>query len=71
MAAEHTLYAKENRRQGQCPAGERVDPVFLILVLLLLGLGLLMLYSASFAQSMYDTGYAISTRYLQKQAVCI
>ena len=29
-----------------------------------------MLYSASSAQSQYDTGYAISTRYLQKQGVC-
>jgi cell division protein FtsW len=29
-----------------------------------------MLYSASFAQSAYDTGYAVTTRYLQKQAVC-
>ena len=29
-----------------------------------------MLYSASYAQSEYDTGYTVSTRYLQKQAVC-
>jgi cell division protein FtsW len=29
-----------------------------------------MLYSASYAQSEYDTGYEISTRYLQKQAIC-
>ena len=29
-----------------------------------------MLYSASYAQSEYDTGYTISTKYLQKQAVC-
>lgn len=70
MAAERTLYAKENRRPGRLPAGESVDIPFLILVLLLLAVGLLMLYSASYAQSEYDTGYAISTRYLQKQAVC-
>ena len=49
---------------------ENVDPVFLVLLLALLGIGLTMLYSASAAQSMYDTGYEISTKYLQKQAVC-
>ena len=68
MAAEHPLQAKENRRRF--PAGERVDFPFLILVLLLLAVGLSMLYSASYAQSQYDTGYEISTKYLQKQAVC-
>ena len=36
----------------------------------LLVVGLSMLYSASFAQSEYDTGYTQSTRYLQKQAIC-
>lgn len=70
MAAERTLYAKENRRLGASRTGEGVDIPFLLLVLLLLGVGLIMLYSASFAQSEYDTGYTISTRYLQKQAVC-
>ena len=68
MAAEKLLYAKEERRRF--PAGEKVDYPFLILVLLLLAVGLIMLYSASSAQSMYDTGYTISTKYLQKQAVC-
>lgn len=67
MAAERTLYAKENRRRF---GGASVDPVFLILLILLLAVGLTMLYSASSAQSEYDTGYEISTRYLQKQAVC-
>ena len=47
-----------------------VDPVFLILVLILLTLGLLMLWSASFPQSEFDSGYTVSTRYLQKQAIC-
>lgn len=70
MAAQRSVvYAKENRRAG-FRAGENIDIPFLILVLLLLGVGLTMLYSASYAQSEYDTGYAISTRYLQKQAVC-
>ena len=68
MAADKSLYAKEDRRRY--PAGEGVDIPFLILVLLLLSVGLIMLYSASSAQSEYDTGYAISTKYLQKQAVC-
>jgi len=68
MAAERFLYAKEDRRLNR--AGEKVDGPFLLLVLLLLTVGLLMLYSASAAQSEYDTGYAISTKYLQKQGVC-
>ena len=61
------LYAKEDRRSL---IGETVDIPFLLLTLLLLAVGLIMLYSASSAQSMYDTGYTISTKYLQKQAVC-
>ena len=64
--AQHDLRAKEDRRIS----GETVDYTFLFLILLLLGLGLAMLYSASSAQSMYDTGYEISTKYLQKQAIC-
>ena len=40
------------------------------LLLTLLAVGLTMLYSASYAQSQYDTGYTVSTRYLQKQGVC-
>lgn len=64
MAAENKLLAKEDRR------GCGVDIPFLILTLGLLVLGLAVLYSASSAQSAYDTGYAITTRYLQKQAVC-
>lgn len=59
------LFAKEDRRNG-----ENVDIPFLVLTLLLLTIGLAVLYSASSAQSAYDTGYAITTRYLQKQAVC-
>ena len=66
--AAFTLHAKENRRR--IPAEGRVDYPFLFLVLLALAVGLTMLYSASFAQSEYDTGYSSSTRYLQKQAVC-
>ena len=68
MAAGKSLYAKENRRLCKKEAG--VDVPFLILLLLLLGVGLVMLYSASFAQSQYDTGYTVSTRYLQKQGAC-
>ena len=49
MAAERVLYAKEERRR--LSAGESVDIPFLLLVLLLLAVGLLMLYSASSAQS--------------------
>ena len=47
-----------------------VDAGFLILLLVLLAVGLGMLYSASSAQSQYDSGYTTSTRYLGKQALC-
>ena len=67
MAARKLLVAKEDRRTM---APKSVDIPFLCLVLLLLGVGLLMLYSASCAQSEFDTRYESSTRYLQKQAVC-
>ena len=67
MAAGRTLYAKEDRRKRR---GAGVDIPFLVLLMLLLVVGLTMLYSASSAQSEYDTGYEISTKYLQKQAVC-
>ena len=59
------LFAKEDRRNGAA-----ADIPFLVLTLLLLTVGLAALYSASSAQSAYDTRYAITTRYLQKQAVC-
>ena len=69
MALERKLHAKDDRRIFGS-SGESVDIPFLILVLLLLAVGLTMLYSASYAQSEYDTSYEISTKYLQKQAVC-
>ena len=70
MALKRLLYAKEDRHRLSLPLGESVDIPFLALLLVLLVVGLTMLYSASAAQSMYDTGYAISTHYLQKQGVC-
>ena len=66
MASKGSSYANEDRRIR----GATVDIPFLMLLLLLLTVGLAMLYSSSYAQSEYDTGYEISTRYLQKQAVC-
>ena len=60
-------------RTKEDPAQARVnsvDPVFLILVLVLLALGLTMLWSASFPQSEYDSNYTESTRYLYKQTLC-
>ena len=68
MAAESLLRAKENRRSSG--AEPSVDYPFFFLVLLLLALGLTMLYSASSAQSAYDTGYTVTTKYLRKQAIC-
>ena len=68
MAAEKIRPAKENRSLGT--RNEHVDYPFLFLVLLLLAVGLAMLYSASYAQSAYDTNYQSATKYLQKQAIC-
>ena len=70
MALQNPLYAKENRRLGKKQTGESVDFVFLSLLLTLLCVGLVMLYSASSAQSAFDTGYTQTTRYLQKQGLC-
>ena len=66
MASKQPSYANEDRLKS----GVTVDIPFLVLVLTWLALGLTMLYSASYAQSEYDTGYEITTLYLQKQAVC-
>ena len=70
MAYERELHAKEDHRPVAKRAETSVDYLFLLLILGLLAVGLAMLYSASYAQSEYDTSYAISTKYLQKQAVC-
>ncbi len=67
MAVQKSLHTNEDRRSSALPT---VDIPFLLLVLLLLVVGLTMLYSASAAQSEYDTGYTSATKYLQKQAVC-
>ncbi len=64
------LNAKEDRFSVLRRKGDSVDIPFLVLVLVLLALGLTMLYSASFAQSQYDTGYTSTTRYLEKQGIC-
>ena len=60
MGTAAALYRLEDRRRRR----EGADPVFLTLVLALLALGLAVLYSASYAQSEYDTLYTVSTRYL-------
>lgn len=67
---QRNLYAKDDRRPRKLRTGESMDIPFLIILLLLLGIGLGMLYSASYAQSQYDTSYTQSARYLLKQAVC-
>ena len=69
MAARTMLHAREDRQRVES-LPTKVDYPFLALVLLLLTVGLVMLYSASFAQSEFDTGYESSTKYLQKQAIC-
>ena len=70
MALVRTAHAKEDRCLSSGQAAQCVDKPFLFLVLSLLAVGLAMLYSASYAQSAYDTSYAITTKYLQKQALC-
>lgn len=68
MAQAKSLPAKENRRPKR--ADDNVDHLFLALILLILTVGLTMLYSASSAQSAYDTGYESTWKYLIKQAAC-
>ncbi|MBR2311440.1 MAG: putative lipid II flippase FtsW [Oscillospiraceae bacterium] len=68
MAAVKALYANEDRCRKKTSGGAKFDVIFLVLLLTLLVIGLAMLYSASYAQSEFDSGYTISTRYLQKQA---
>ena len=68
MAKASRLPAKENRRPAG--AGETIDYPFLFLLLMLLTLGLLMLWSASFPQSEYDSNYTDAGRYFRKQALC-
>lgn len=63
---QNFLHPKENRR----PVTDSVDYPFLILLLLILAVGLLMLWSASAAQSQYDTLYTSSVRYLGRQGLC-
>ena len=70
MAVQHLAPAKEDRRRRLRSARESVDLPFLLILMLLLVVGLSMLYSASYAQSEYDTGYTVTTRYLQKQGAC-
>ncbi len=69
MAGQRLLHGKEDRF-WKTYKGEGIDRPFLLLLLVLLAIGLGMLYSASSAQSRYDTRYTVSTRYLQKQAAC-
>ncbi len=69
MAAVSTRFAKENRR-SLFGVDAKTDFPFLLLTLLLLTIGLIMLWSASFPQSEYDTGYTDSGRYVRKQALC-
>lgn len=60
------LHTKENRVFPE----DSVDYPFACLLLLLLAVGLTMLWSASAAQSQYDTLYQSSLRYLGRQGVC-
>jgi len=70
MAAQYLVHAKEDRRRGFAGASEGMDVPFLFILLIVFAVGLALLYSASYAQSEYDTGYTDSTRYLVKQGAC-
>ena len=70
MAAPYRVHAKEDRRSALRRAGEGIDIPFFIILLVIFLVGLCLLYSASYAQSEYDTGYTDSTRYLVKQGAC-
>lgn len=70
MAAPYRVHAKEDRRSALRRAGEGMDIPFFIILLVIFLVGLCLLYSASYAQSEYDTGYTDSTRYLVKQGAC-
>ena len=70
MAIQKFLYAKENRRLRSKQTDDNIDIPFLVILCVLLAVGLAMLYSASSAQSAYDTGYTDTTRYLLRQAIC-
>lgn len=70
MATGKSLFAKANRRLQYRQTGANIDIPFFAILMTLLAVGLVMLYSASYAQSAYDTGYTLSTRYLQKQGIC-
>ena len=70
MAAPYRVHAKEDRRSALRRAGEGIDILFFIILLVIFLVGLCLLYSASYAQSEYDTGYTDSTRYLMKQGAC-
>ena len=70
MAAPYRVHAKEDRRLVLRRAGEGMDVPFLLILLVVFLVGLSLLYSASYAQSEYDTGYTDSTRYLVKQGAC-
>ena len=67
MVTQKLLRTKEDRRIA---TPKTVDIPFLLLILMLLVVGLVMLYSASCAQSRFDTGYESSVKYLQKQGIC-
>lgn len=69
MARGRAVHAGEDRSVKPL-RNDKVDMTFLVLVLLLLTVGLCVLYSASLAQSMYDSGYETSVIYLRKQAIC-
>lgn len=69
MSGRSSLHAGEDRFRLRSE-GEKPDAVFLGLVLALLAVGLAVLYSASYAQSLHDSDGRTSCLYLGKQGLC-
>lgn len=67
MTMEHRRRAKELERKGREAARGSMDMPFLLLTLMLTGMGLVMLFSASFPAAYYSTGDA--AYYFKRQLI--
>lgn len=67
MSTEQLTQAAAERQQPQVDDRGMMDVPFLVLVLLLVAIGLLMMFSASYARAYYETGNSV--HYFIRQAV--
>ncbi len=61
--------SKRDLTTAQQLANGPVDLPFFMLTMLLLGIGLIMMFSASYATAYYDTSQSSATAYIRKQAI--